>query len=37
MTVEQQVQAPSVLIVEDNVDTAESLARFLRLGCGYHV
>ncbi|HKB05443.1 MAG TPA: response regulator [Gemmataceae bacterium] len=27
----------SVLIIEDNLDTAESLARFLRIGCGYHV
>jgi CheY-like chemotaxis protein len=27
----------SVLIVEDNRDAAESLARFLRLGCGYRV
>jgi DNA-binding response OmpR family regulator len=37
MMVEQQVHALSVLIVEDNPDTAESLARFLRLGCGYEV
>jgi len=27
----------SVLIVEDDLDTADSLARFLRLGCGYTV
>ena len=27
----------SVLIVEDDFDTADSLARFLRLGCGYTV
>ena len=27
----------SVLIIEDDVDTADSLARFLRLGCGYIV
>jgi two-component system, sensor histidine kinase len=27
----------SVLIVEDDLDTADSLARFLRLGCGYIV
>ena len=27
----------SVLIIEDDADTAESLARFLRLGCGYTV
>jgi len=26
-----------VLIIEDNVDTAEGLARFLRIGCGYTV
>jgi DNA-binding response OmpR family regulator len=31
------VRAASVLIIEDNLDTAESLARFLRIGCGYHV
>jgi two-component system, sensor histidine kinase len=37
MTVEQQTHALSVLIVEDNADTAESLSRFLRLGCGYEV
>jgi DNA-binding response OmpR family regulator len=37
MTVDQQTRALSVLIVEDNADTAESLARFLRLGCGYDV
>ena len=37
MTVEQQVHVLSVLVVEDNPDTAESLARFLRLGCGYEV
>ena len=29
--------AVSVLIIEDDADTAESLARFLRLGCGYTV
>jgi len=27
----------SVLIIEDDLDTAESLACFLRLGCGYAV
>jgi DNA-binding response OmpR family regulator len=37
MMVDQEVHALSVLVVEDNVDTAESLARFLRLGCGYDV
>jgi two-component system, sensor histidine kinase len=26
-----------ILIIEDNVDTAEGLARFLRIGCGYTV
>jgi DNA-binding response OmpR family regulator len=35
------VTAPSrpllVLIIEDNLDTADGLARFLRLGCGYSV
>jgi len=27
----------SVLIIEDDLDTADSLARFLRLACGYDV
>jgi two-component system, sensor histidine kinase len=27
----------SILIIEDDADTADSLARFLRLGCGYKV
>ena len=27
----------SVLIIEDNQDVADSLARFLRIGCGYDV
>ena len=27
----------SVLIIEDDADTADSLARFLRIGCGYIV
>jgi DNA-binding response OmpR family regulator len=27
----------AVLIVEDNADVADSLARFLRIGCGYSV
>jgi DNA-binding response OmpR family regulator len=27
----------SVLIIEDDVDTADSLARFLQFGCGYFV
>ena len=26
-----------ILIIEDNLDTADSLSRFLRLGCGYDV
>lgn len=26
-----------ILIIEDNVDTADGLARFLRIGCGYSV
>jgi DNA-binding response OmpR family regulator len=29
--------APLVLIIEDNADTADSLAAFLRLGCGFQV
>ncbi len=29
--------AASVLIIEDNQDVADSLARFLRIGCGYEV
>jgi DNA-binding response OmpR family regulator len=29
------VRTQSVLIIEDNLDTADSLARFLRIGCGY--
>lgn len=31
------IRTVSVLIVEDSRDTADSLARFLRLGCGYRV
>jgi DNA-binding response OmpR family regulator len=26
-----------ILVIEDNQDTAESIARFLRVGCGYDV
>ena len=26
-----------ILIIEDNLDTADGLARFLRIGCGYTV
>jgi len=29
--------APSVLVIEDNVDSADSLARFFRLAVGFHV
>jgi DNA-binding response OmpR family regulator len=29
--------APSVLVVEDNIDTADSLARFLRVAAGFEV
>jgi DNA-binding response OmpR family regulator len=37
MSVASPVRTASVLIIEDNLDTAESLARFLRLGCGFRV
>jgi DNA-binding response OmpR family regulator len=37
MTATSPTRTASVLIIEDNLDTAESLARFLRIGCGYHV
>lgn len=37
MTTSTPVRTASVLIIEDNLDTAESLARFLKIGCGYHV
>jgi DNA-binding response OmpR family regulator len=37
MTATSPVRTASVLIIEDNLDTAESLARFLKIGCGYHV
>jgi CheY-like chemotaxis protein len=30
-------QRPSVLLIEDNMDTADSLARFLRVGAGFDV
>jgi DNA-binding response OmpR family regulator len=36
MTISHTTTA-SVLIIEDNSDVAESLARFLRIGCGYDV
>jgi DNA-binding response OmpR family regulator len=31
------VRATKVLIVEDNFDVADTLARFLHIGCGYEV
>jgi DNA-binding response OmpR family regulator len=37
MTATSPVRTASVLIIEDNLDTAEGLARFLRLGCGFRV
>ena len=37
MTATSPTRTASVLIIEDNLDTAESLARFLRLGCGFRV
>src|SRR5262245_6972419 len=37
MSVETLTRPRLVLIIEDNVDTAEGLARFLRIGCGYTV
>jgi DNA-binding response OmpR family regulator len=37
MTVTSPDRTASVLIIEDNFDTAESLARFLKLGCGFRV
>jgi two-component system, sensor histidine kinase len=37
MSVETLTRPLLVLIIEDNVDTAEGLARFLRIGCGYAV
>jgi len=30
-------RTPSVLVIEDNIDVADSLARFLRLAAGYEV
>ena len=32
MTTTSPTRTASVLIIEDNLDTAESLARFLRIG-----
>jgi DNA-binding response OmpR family regulator len=37
MSVETLTRPLLVLIIEDNVDTADGLARFLRIGCGYTV
>jgi CheY-like chemotaxis protein len=37
MSLSQSTSMASVLIIEDNADVADSLARFLRLGCGYEV
>jgi DNA-binding response OmpR family regulator len=37
MTVSHPSSTASVLIIEDNSDVADSLARFLRIGCGYEV
>jgi DNA-binding response OmpR family regulator len=37
MTVSNTTSTASVLIIEDNADVADSLARFLRIGCGYEV
>jgi two-component system CheB/CheR fusion protein len=36
-TTPAEARPMSVLIIEDNADTADSLARFLNLGCGCHV
>jgi DNA-binding response OmpR family regulator len=35
MAVSSPNQTASVLIIEDNLDTAEGLSRFLKLGCGF--
>ena len=37
MRVSDPTTTASVLIIEDNADVADSLARFLRIGCGYQV
>jgi DNA-binding response OmpR family regulator len=37
MTLSTSTSTAAVLIIEDNADTADSLARFLRIGCGYEV
>jgi DNA-binding response OmpR family regulator len=35
--VENPVRAVSVLVIEDSMDVADSIARFLRVGSGYNV
>ena len=35
--VENPVQPVSVLVIEDSMDVADSMARFLRVGAGYEV
>lgn len=37
MSVSHVSSTASVLIIEDNADVADSLSRFLRIGCGYQV
>ena len=37
MSVSHASSTATVLIIEDNADVADSLARFLRIGCGYEV
>lgn len=37
MSVSHPNSTISILIIEDNADVADSLARFLRIGCGYEV
>jgi DNA-binding response OmpR family regulator len=37
MPVSSSTSTAVVLIIEDNPDTADSLSRFLRIGCGYEV
>jgi DNA-binding response OmpR family regulator len=37
MNASHSTATASVLIIEDNADVADSLARFLRIGCGYSV
>jgi DNA-binding response OmpR family regulator len=35
--VDNNVQSASVLVIEDSMDVADSIARFLRIGVGYNV